>query len=46
MEFGTARILVGFPIISEGEPQGDEEDKDDDDGGDSTAERGPAELEP
>ena len=46
MELGTASFLVGFPVISEGKPQGHEENEDDDDGGNSTAKGGPVKLEP
>ena len=46
MEFCSASFLVGLSIIPEGKPEGDEEYKDDDNGGDSTSERCPVELEP
>ena len=46
MKLGSPSFFVGPPVISEGDPESDKEDANNNDGGDTTSERGPVKLEP
>ena len=46
MQLCSTSFLVGLPIVPKCDPEGDEEDTNDDDGGHPPSERGPVELEP